>query len=329
MKFLGVDVGGSKTHALLCNAAGEVLSIGRAPGGNPEMVGYSGLTHSMRVAIQEALSAANASLDEITVAGFGIAGYDWPHQYPETLAAVQALGLSGQLVIENDAVLPILAGSSTGWGIAACVGTGNNVRGIDTHGRTGRITGNSAAFGEYGGAGEIMQSVVPHLAWMWTSRGKHTRLADILVRDCGALDLGDLLEGLVQGKYQLTADQAPLVVQAAEEGDQVAKEVIIFNAVELAESVLAVARQLDLMDKNFEVVMSGHLFSDNLYQTAFCTKIFQSTKQADCQLLTTLPVVGAVLLAMKTSGLDIQPARDTLHGTDFSSIFSKTAPKNT
>lgn len=223
MKFLGADVGGSKTHALLCNAAGEVLGIGSAPGGNPEMVGYSGLTQSMRVAIQLALSATSMSLDEITAAGFGIAGYDWPHQYPETRTAVQALGLSGRLVIENDAFLPILAGSSTGWGIAACVGTGNNVRGIDAHGHTARITGNSAAFGEYGGAGEIMQSVVPHLAWMWTGRGNHTLLADILVSDCGASGLADLLEGLVQGKYQFTANQAPLVVQAAARGDQVAK----------------------------------------------------------------------------------------------------------
>lgn len=104
---------------------------------------------------------------------------------------------------------------------------------------------------------------------------------------------------------------------------------IIFNAEELAESVLAVARQLDLLERPFEVVMSGHLFSESLYQTAFFTKIFQSAKKADCQLLTIPPVVGAVLLAMKASGLDFQPARATLHSTDFSGILSKTAPKNT
>ena len=328
MKFLGVDVGASKTHALLCDAEGKVLGFSSAQGGNPETVGYAGLTLAMQAAIQQALFTSGIAVDEITVAGFGIAGYDWPHQYPEVLAAVQSLGLiNAQLIIENDAIPPIMAGTNAGWGISACVGTGNNVRGVDQQGRTARITGNSAAFGEYGGASEIMQSVLPRLAWMWTGRGKHTTLAEILVADCEASDLADLLEGLVQGKYQLSANQAPLVVQAAMQGDLVAIEVVTWNAEELAQSVLAVARQLDLLDIPFDVVMSGHLFEAAVYQQAFRSKVFQSAQKAQFQLLSLPPVVGAVLLAIRANGLDIQKPRAGFLTTDFSILLSKIAPK--
>ena len=161
MVFLGIDVGGSKTHALLSDETGQVLGFGVGPGGNPEMVGYEGLTLAMQTTIHQACNGSGIKRQQISAAGFGIAGYDWPFQYTDTLRAVQALGLDTEiLVIENDAVPPIYGGTTHGWGIAACVGTGNNVRGVDAQGNIGRITGNSSTFGEFGGAGEIMQTDV-------------------------------------------------------------------------------------------------------------------------------------------------------------------------
>jgi len=319
MLFLGVDVGGSKTHALICDQAGQVLGFGEGPGGNPETVGYPGLTLSMQTTIENALGQSSIDLDQIVAAGFGIAGYDWAYQYPDTLQAVQALGLPCQhLVIENDAVPPILAGTSAGWGIAACVGTGNNVRGIDASGRVGRITGNSAPFGEFGGASEIMDTVLQRLAWMWTGRGAKTSLATMLVENCGASHLDDLITGLVAGKYKLDTSQLPLVVQAAEQGDDVAQEVLAWNAQELAQSAIAVARQLDLADQSFELVMAGHLFEVcGLFQKTFREGVLLSIPFAQINLLSLPPVCGAVLMAMKSFGIDYKIPRNSLLQQEF------------
>ncbi len=318
MVFLGVDVGGSKTHALLSDETGQVLGFEEGPGGNPEMVGYDGLTLAMQAAIKKTSKRSGIKLTQIDAAGFGIAGYDWPFQYTDTLQALQALGLSTDiLAVENDAVLPIYGGTTHAWGIAACVGTGNNVRGVDVHGRIGRITGNSSAYGEFGGAGEIMQTVQQRLAWMWTGRGMATSLADLLIRDCDASSLGDLIEGLVAGRYQLNSGQAPLVVQAAETGDVVAREVLTWNACELAESVLAVTRQLDLIEQYFEVVMSGKLFQvSELYRQSFIGSVQAGAKVAECKLLISPPVVGAVIMAMQTGGVRVELAKEMLLKTD-------------
>ena len=319
MLFLGIDVGGSKTHALISDLAGNILGFGVAPGGNPEIVGYDGLTTAMHAALDQALKINDIDKSQITAAGFGIAGYDWPFQFEETYKSVKALELStDKLVIENDAVPPILAGSHSGWGIAACIGTGNNVRGVDAQGRLGRITGNSATFGEFGGAAEIMQTVLQRLAWMWTGRGPATQLADVLIKDCGARDLGELIEGLVAESYRLKASQAPLVVAAAEDGDKVAQEVLIWNAEELAQSVLAVARQLDLEGQPFDVVMSGHLFEDSeIYRIAFVESVKNGEPKAECILSKAPPVVGAVLLAIQAAGFGFEEARKALISTDF------------
>ena len=319
MLFLGIDVGGSKTHALICDLAGNVEGFGTAPGGNPEIVGYDGLAAAMQAALVQALKIKDINKSQITAAGFGIAGYDWPFQYEDTLGAVKSLGLSTDiLAIENDAIPPILAGSHSGWGIAACVGTGNNVRGVDAQGHLGRITGNSATFGEYGGAGEIMQTALQRLTWMWTRRGPATQLAEVLVKDCGARDLGELIEGLVAERYHLKASQAPLVVATAEEGDKVAQEVLIWNAEELARSVLAVARQLELERKPFDVVMSGHLFKDSdIYRYAFIESVKISAAKAEFILSEAPPVVGAVLMAIQAARLGFEEARKALINVDF------------
>jgi N-acetylglucosamine kinase-like BadF-type ATPase len=217
------------------------------------------------------------------------------------------------LLIENDAVPPIYAGTTHGWGIAACVGTGNNVRGFDANGRMGRITGNSSAYGEYGGAAEIMQLVMQRLAWMWTGRGKATLLAEVLVQDCGASDLGDLIAGLVAVRYELKANQAPLVVKVAQTGDEVANEVLTWNAQELAGTVLTVAAQLDLIAQPFEVVMSGHLFAAcDPFQQAFIERVLGTARQATCKVFSAPPVVGAVLMAIRASGQEIEKVRETL-----------------
>jgi N-acetylglucosamine kinase-like BadF-type ATPase len=163
-----------------------------------------------------------------------------------------------------------------------------------------------------------MGVVLQRLSWMWSGRGRKTELARILMEDCRAKDLKDLIEGIVTGRYELKASQAPLVVAAARNGDEVAGEVLHWNAEELAESVLAVAGQLELTDQSFEVVMCGHLFEGSeLYQQAFIGCVMSGAPQADCKLITAPPVVGAVLMAMNAKGVGIERAREKLSGSDF------------
>ena len=48
--FLGVDIGSTKTHALVCDELGRVLGFGESGPGNHEVVGYAGLSNALRTA---------------------------------------------------------------------------------------------------------------------------------------------------------------------------------------------------------------------------------------------------------------------------------------
>jgi N-acetylglucosamine kinase-like BadF-type ATPase len=298
--YLGVDVGGSKTHALICAEDGSVLGFGEGQGGNPEEVGESGLAATMRIVISRAESQLTSLPKTYQAAGFGIAGYDWGCDREMIACAIQSLELGCPEVFENDALPLLWAGSSHGWGIAVSAGTGNNVRGRNAAGKTGRISGNSIQNGEFGGASELVFLANQRLSQIWIGRGGSSLLVDRLIAYCGASDLGDLVEGLVRDRYRLTADAAPIILQAAQEGDALAVELTRFNAGELAKSVQAVAGQLGLLDKSFELVMAGSLLvKSSYYRELFVQIIQEQLPKANPRLLSGPSVVGALMMAME------------------------------
>ena len=73
--FLGIDVGSSKTHALVADEAGRCIGFGKAWGGNHQVVGYDGLTDVLQQSFEQAFQMANVTVDQIVGAGFGMAGF--------------------------------------------------------------------------------------------------------------------------------------------------------------------------------------------------------------------------------------------------------------
>jgi N-acetylglucosamine kinase-like BadF-type ATPase len=80
--FLGVDVGGSKCHAVVSNETGHILGFGAAGTGNHEMIGYDGFASVLDSMTKQALTMAGVEQQALTGIGMGIAGLDWPTDEP-------------------------------------------------------------------------------------------------------------------------------------------------------------------------------------------------------------------------------------------------------
>jgi len=307
--YLGIDVGSSKTHALISDENGQALGFGKAGAGNHEVVDYPGLKAALQAAMHAALEMAGVTKEQIAGAGFGVSGYDWPSELPPTLEAIATLGLSCPVEAVNDTVLGLLAGASQGWGIAVVAGTGNNCWGWDAQRRTGRVTGMCGGFGEFAGSGELVWKAFHSVVHEWTRRGPSTRLTQAFIQRAGASDATDLLEGVSQGRYHLDAGAAPMVFQVARAGDAVAREVITWAGQELGMLVISVVRQLNFQKLDFEVVLIGSMFkggallTDPMRQT-----IHTEAPGARLVRLAAPPVVGGVVLGMQVAGTDA-PAR--------------------
>ena len=311
--FLGIDIGGSKSHALVADEAGRVLGFGSAGAGNHEVVGYDGLTAVLQSTTGAALQMAGLRRDQIAGAGFGVGGYDWPSERAATLDAIATLELQCPVEAVNDTIIGLLAGAEQGWGVALVGGTSNNCRGWDRQGREGRVLGNGIEFGEYGGAYEIVYKAVHEVARAWTRRGPDTALCQAFVDAVGARDTADLLEGLSQEQYHLSAAAAPLVFQVAQAGDGVACGVLRWAGQELASLVIGVVRQLEIQREVFDVVLVGSTFNGGaLLLDPLRETVWTEAPGARFVKLAAPPVVGAVVLGMKMAGADYVRVRPAL-----------------
>ncbi len=311
--FLGVDVGATKSHAMITDETGRVLGMGLGGPGNHETVGWEGTVGTLNSVVRDAVADAGISLSQIAGAGFGLAGFDWESERAEHMAAVATIGLECPIELVNDAIIGLVAGAEAGWGVALVAGTGNNCRGWDRHHREGKLTGCGWQFAENGGSGETVLKAVQEVSRAWSKRGPETLLTQYFIERTGALDEEDLIEGLSQGGYSLRSEAAPLIFAAAEAGDEVAAGVIRWAGEELGSSVLGVVRQIDLQDEEFEVVMVGSLFKggarliDPLRETVHAV-----APGARFVRLEAPPVVGAVLLGMEVGGGDPRGVRGAL-----------------
>jgi N-acetylglucosamine kinase-like BadF-type ATPase len=313
--FLGVDVGGTKTHALLAAESGQALGFATGGPGNWEGVGYDGFTHVLLDTTARALQQAKITVNQIAGAGMGIGGYDWPSERQDHLDAIRPIGLECPLEIVNDASLGILAGTSEGWGVSVVAGTGCNARGWNRdHTRQGRAVGGGSRWsGEYAGGYDIVARAMQAVAFEWLKRGPVTDLTRVFLEHTGARDLDELVEGVYLQRFQFDSALVLKVFQTARSRDQQAQAVMRWAGRELGEMAVGVINQLEIQKESFEVVLIGSLHGASpLMDETLRNTVLETASKASFVRLSVPPVVGGVLLGMQAAGWKGSTSRERL-----------------
>ena len=303
--FLGIDVGSSKTHALIVNEQGQCVGFGKGGGGNHQGVGYERLAEVLTESFIRAKEMSGVDQADITGAGFGVAGYDFPSDREGHLKAIAALGLSCPVEVVNDGFNGLLAGATRGIGVNVTAGSGTNCRGRGRDGRIGRIVGNGVDFGEYGGAIEMTSKALQFVNYAWIKRIPPTALTNVFLEATGAKNEMDLMEGLSSAQYHLFPFIAVDIIKAAQSGDTAACEVVHWSGQELGWLAVAVARQIEMENEEVEIIQSGSVFeAGELITNPMREIVLQYCPQAKLIRLDGPPAVGAVILGMEQIGFD-------------------------
>ncbi len=313
--FLGIDGGGTKTHALIADETGQAVGFAHGGTGTWEGVGYDGLAEVLKEVSTHALDMAGIHMEQIAGAGIGLAGYDWPSQKQDHLNAIAAAGLNVPLQIVNDAALGIAAGAEEGWGVSIGSGTGCNCRGRSKdHLREGRVVGGAGHWsGEAAGGFDILLRAMRAVAFEWDKRGPGTALTPAFIKHVGAKDLDDFIEGNYIGTYGLDPAMIMLTFEIARAGDAQAIDVMRWAGRELGGMAVGVINQLDLQKENFDVVLIGSIFDGHpAIQENVGETVHQVAPGARLVRLNVPPVVGGVVLGMEAAGLDFRTRRARL-----------------
>ena len=133
-------------------------------------------------------------------------------------------------------------------------------------------------------------------------------LADMLCEHLGAESVPAMIERLCREDPRIRSPEVqiltPLVLQATERGDLVAREILERIGQALGSAAGLVARRLEMGDLEFDVVCAGNLFrTPNRYlldQLELETR--REAPNAQLALLDVPPVVGAALTALELAG---------------------------
>ena len=138
---LGVDGGGTKTHALVADEIGNVLGSGISGPANWEETGLGGAAAAMGSAIREAASAAGRRPADVEQSVFGLAGIDWESDLRRLDVVADSLKLGGPSRILNDSFVALRAGTTEPWGMVIVAGTGSVTAGRNRDGELFRTLG--------------------------------------------------------------------------------------------------------------------------------------------------------------------------------------------
>ena len=303
--YLGVDAGGTKTHALIADQTGRIHGAGRAGTGNWESVGLEGAARSLAHALDGALSSAGLRKVDLRGAGYGLAGMDWPSDEPRLLPVLRNLELPGLHVLVNDAYVALRAGSDAGYGIAVISGTGVTIAGHNRAGEHFRTFALGGDWGDFGSSSDVVALATRAIAFAYTGRGPATRLTERLLEHYQVRDTCDLVERITRGQAARPNGRlAPVVFATAAAGDEVARAVLIEVGQELGRNAVAIARKLQMLDQSFDLVLAGGTFRDPypLFRDALIELVRASAPHVQPMPLLSAPAIGGALLAMDVAG---------------------------
>jgi len=259
---LGVDGGGTKTHAVILDMNLKVIGEGLAGPSNPLRVGITNASAAIREAIDKACEVAKMRRSDLVAAEIGLAGARRQELRVRMRETLKALGM-GEIMVTSDADIALYGATLGAPGVIVIAGTGSICCGINSRGKKSCAGGWGPIAGDEGGGSWIARRALRAIAHATDGRGPATALTDIACTYFHVSDPNDLSTAI----YAPTITNERLagfgrdVVAAAKAKDRIAREILAEGGRELGIAAAAVIRNLKLEREVFQVAYVGGVFA--------------------------------------------------------------------
>lgn len=310
MIILGIDGGGTKTHALALDETGRLIGSGVGGCSNYHTVGLSAALACIEDAAREALQEAQAHM-----AIYCLAACDTPLDEGRLTQGLLAAGLSEQLLVLNDAFAALRAGTSRPYGVSVICGTGFNACGIGLDGSRAILHSLGPLTGDWGGGYSLGEAAFGAVFRADEGRAQPTILTGMLLKALNLPDLEAVAQAIINDLITPAevGAMAHWVFEAAQQGDLPALSIVERQAEEISIGALTMLRRLKLLDRPVEIVLSGGVIrgGGELLRIPVQKRIQAACAQAQITSLDMPAVIGAALLAFDTLKLPA-PSAETM-----------------
>ncbi len=300
--IIGIDGGGTKTVALLASESGDVIAEEVGDATNLNVIGFDQAIKTILQLIKTVSSKESKSLQNLDVIVLGLSGAGRPKDQDRVSEGLRKLARSSRLkfnriIVETDARIALEGGLRGAPGIIMIAGTGSIAFGKDTDGTIYRVGGWGRCFGDEGSGYFLGRKALTAIARHIDGRGEPTVLKQMVEKEF-SLDSQDALITSVYAKGFDVASLAPLVIEAARQGDRVAEKILIRGASEIEEHLRVLVGKMDSSQKINTVLIGGLFINDSYYQKVVMEKIAGSLPHVHVQPSMASGAYGAILMGL-------------------------------
>lgn len=302
--LLAVDGGQTGTRALLASAGGQVLGEGRA-GPIRHLFGDGGAeAHAaIETAIRRAYLSAQFEPGEVAAAVCGITSVrPGRPEVDKVEAAVRSVVGPGQVEVLPDYVTNLLGASGGAPGVVVVAGGGSITYGRTAGGREATAGGDGYLLGDEGSGYDIGRSALRAVLRAEDGRGEPTALKEKVLDAFAASDAQELKDVIYAPDFarERIAALAPLVDEAARDGDSEAVQILARAGDALALMALAVIRQIFAPDEVAVVYPTGRVFGAGPLLTGpFEARLRESRPEVEIRPPAGSPLQGALYRALQ------------------------------
>lgn len=241
---IGIDGGGSKTHAMVADEQGRTITETVGPGSavRPGQAEYSATV--IAGVVRDALASCEMTHVAPRALCVGVAGAGRESERQELWQALVSRDLASELVIHSDFSIALDDAFGDGPGVLLISGTGSVAFGRGPTGTTSRCGGWGPVAGDEGSGAWIGRRALSVVTASADGREPETALTGAILTAAQVNETTDLIAWAANAPPGQLATLAPIVLSVADSGDLRANALVSLAVEELMLHIRALARQL-------------------------------------------------------------------------------------
>lgn len=295
---IGIDGGGSTIRLVLLNRERQIIAEHTGPTVNPSVVGREESASRIQSALRSLIADAGIALAQIVAVGAGVAGASPAHSGAWLQGVIALVLPDAKITVSADYEIALVGAVGKRQGVLVLSGTGSLAYGVNVAGESALVGGWGYLIGDEGSGYWFGASALRAVVQSADGRGPETALTPLILQ---ALDVQKPLE-IIPWLYHAgvsrtreVASLVPMLLEAAQTGDNVAGEIVEMGAHALAYSAQTVIQRLDITTPEYAFAGSI-LTTDNAISRSVCRQLNLSHSPRPQYP----PVIGAALLAWES-----------------------------